>query len=314
MKHVRKLIMMVVSLFVVIALLSCTQLFEPKNPKVSVVLSSGQENGEKGVASFVYQPVDLFGIDFDLLKKSDAPWVKNIEKLEVKITKFSYRYSTGPNETKWATPTNVDKTVDLLALSSSEESWLTFDIPKGAVILAIAFEITQATVTINGTNYPVTIPSASAKIVLKNLNWSINEDGQVILSIDWSKSIIKVSTNYLLVPRVAYRWRGSLKNLWAIQGKISRSDGTPPNEPLLIELYEGETTSSTPMTLKILPVKKAGEFYLGKYKPGKYTIVVWKNLTFTYEDTEISISGTEATKTTFDHGKTSATTILNLKY
>ena len=71
-----------------------------------------------------------------------------------------------------ATPTIVEKEVDLVNLTD-EATWLTFDIPNGAVIVALAFEVTQATVTINGTNYAVTIPLDKAKIVVPNLNWQV---------------------------------------------------------------------------------------------------------------------------------------------
>lgn len=307
----RKLIFAMAIVLVILLTFSCTQLFEPTTSKISVAISSGQEDSKESFESL--QRIKTLDSQ-ELLKREEAAWVKNIEKLEVKVSKFSYKYSTGPAESKWATPTSVNKIVDLISLSATETDWLTFNIPKGAVILAISFEISQATVTINETNYPVTIPSENSKIVLKNLNWEIKEDGQIILNIDWSRSIIKTTnSNYKLVPRIAYRWRSTLKNLWAIQGTIKKGD-LVPTEPLLIGLYEGEDTSATPVTLKVLPVKKNGEFYLGKYKPGTYTIVVWNELTFEYDGDEIVFSGKEATNTTFEHGKTSATTILNLKY
>lgn len=161
----------------------------------------------------------------------------------------------------------------------------------------------------------MSIPSGSAKIVLKNLNWEIKEDGQVVLNIDWSRSIVKITNStYMLVPRIAYRWRSTLKNLWAIQGTIKREDNSNPEEPLLIGLYEGEDTSATPLTLKVLPIQKAGEFYLGKYKSGTYTIVVWNELTFEYDGDEIVFSGKQVINKTFEHGKTSAITMLDLTY
>lgn len=149
------------------------------------------------------------------MNREEAPWVKDIQHLYVKVSKFSYKYSTGPGAGKWATPTIVEKEVDLVNLTD-EATWLTFDIPNGAVIVALAFEVTQATVTINGSNYPVTIPPEKAKIVIPNLNWQVkNEDAQIVLALDWTRSIVKERDGtYRLVPRVAYRWRGELKKLW----------------------------------------------------------------------------------------------------
>ncbi|HOA17853.1 MAG TPA: hypothetical protein PKI47_08075, partial [Fervidobacterium sp.] len=91
-----------------------------------------------------------------------------------------------------------------------------------------------------------------------------------------------------------------------------------PTEPLIIALYTGESTDTTPTIVKTIPVAKEGTFYLGKYDPGKYTVVLWDDLLFTVtgDSTEItfSFSAREATYTTFDHGKTSAETNLHLTY
>lgn len=143
----KRLILVLTAVLAILLTFSCTQLFEPRTSKVSVVLSSGQEDSKEGFETLVDQSIKTLDSQSELLKRSEAPWVKDIEKLEIKVSKFSYKYSTGPTESNWATPTTIDKTVDLISLSSSEIDWLTFDIPKGAVMLAISFEISQATVT-----------------------------------------------------------------------------------------------------------------------------------------------------------------------
>lgn len=307
----KKVLLIFAVVLVLVVMFSCTQISEmlSSKAKVSVVLTSGTEGEGDTTKPQEYSDVSTLGIF-----RNEAPWIKDIQKLEVKVSKFSYKYSTGPGEGKWATPTSVDQVIDLVSLDSTDISWLTFDIPKGAVIVALAFEVTQATVTINDQSYPVTIPSGKAKIVLKNMNWTINEDGEIALSIDWTRSIIKTGTDsYMLVPRIAYRWRGVLKDLWAIEGRITHN-GTAPTEPLLIGLYNGTDTTATPLVLKMIPVRREGNFYLGKHKPGEYTVVVWNNLTFTYEGTDVGFNATEATRTTFEHGKTNATTKLKLTY
>lgn len=298
-------------MLILVVMFSCTQISEmlSSKAKVSVVLTTGTEGEGDTTKPQEYSDVSTLGIF-----RNEAPWVKDIQKLEVKVSKFSYRYSTGPGEGKWATPTKVDQVIDLVSLDSTDVSWLTFDIPKGAVIVALAFEVTDATVTINDKSYSVTIPSEKTRIVLKNTNWTISEDGEIVLSIDWTRSIVETGPNsYMLVPRIAYRWRGALRDLWAIEGSVTKN-GAAPTEPLLIGLYEGTDTTATPLVLKMIPVKREGNFYLGKHKPGRYTVVVWNNLVFTYEGTDVTFNATEATRTTFDHGKTNATTQLNLTY
>ncbi len=307
----KKFLLIFAVVLVLVVMFSCTQISEilSSNAKVSVVLTSGTEGEGDTIKPQEYSDVSILGFF-----GKEAPWVKDIQKLEIKVSKFSYKYSTGPSEGKWATPTSVDQVIDLVSLASTDVSWLTFDIPKGAVIVALAFEITEATVTINGQDYSVTIPSGEAKIVLKNMNWTINENSEIALSIDWTRSIINIAPgSYILVPRIAYRWRGALKDLWAIEGSITHNN-TAPTEPLLIGLYEGTDTTAKPLVLKMIPIEKEGDFYLGKHKPGQYTVVVWNNLTFTYDGTDVTFNAAEATRTTFEHGKTNATTRLSLTY
>uniref|UniRef100_A0A7C4VXA4 DUF4382 domain-containing protein n=1 Tax=Fervidobacterium pennivorans TaxID=93466 RepID=A0A7C4VXA4_FERPE len=296
---------------IVLVLFSCSQLnlFEPRKSAVSVVLSSGVDGDGDTVKPQEYSSVNLQGI-----YREQAPWVKDIQHLYVKVSKFSYKYSTGPGAGKWATPTIVEKEVDLVNLTD-EVTWLTFDIPNGAVIVALAFEVTQATVTINGSNYPVTIPPEKAKIVIPNLNWQVKTDeSQIVLAIDWTRSIIKIGPeSYMLVPRVAYRWRGELKKLWAIYGDILINDATP-TVPLLIGLFEGTDTTATPTVLKMRRPRDDAYFWLGKHPAGTYTVVVWDNGTWYWDGDRYSIEGRKATETTFEHGKTTANTELHLRY
>jgi hypothetical protein len=259
-----------------LALSSCSQLnlFEPRKSTVSVVLSACVDGSGDSVKPQEYSSVDLQGLS----QRTEARWIKDFEHLYVRVSKFSYKYSTGPGAGKWATPTIVEKEVDLVNLTD-EATWLTFDIPNGAVIVALAFEVTQATVTINGSNYPVTIPLDKAKIVVPNLNWQVkNEDTQIVLALDWTRSIVKDrGETYMLVPRVAYRWRGELKKLWAIYGDIM-INGAAPTVPLLIGLFEGTDTSATPTVLKLRKPREDANFWLGKHPAGTYTVVVWDNI------------------------------------
>lgn len=246
---------------------------------------------------------------------------EDVEKLEVHISRFSYELSSGPGESEWATPTTTDKIVDLMTLSSTDITWLNFDVQKGAVIVGIAFQIDEATVTVEGVGHPLEIPSGSKIIKAQNLNWEISDNGRIELQIDLTKSVIKVGDKYLFIPRFGWRWRGNLRNLWAIHGDVKvlyDTTESTPTEPLFIALYTGESTDTTPTIAKTIPVAKEGIFYLGKYDPGKYTVVLWDDLSFTItgDITEItfSFSAREATYTTFEHGKTNAETNLHLTY
>lgn len=294
---------------------SCTTTQKSSQATVEVVITEGSNNGtaaqSNGMNLMSYEPLN--GNKFDV-------W-RDVEKLVVHISGFSYMVSTGPSESYWATPTNTDRTVDLMTLSATEISWLKFDVPKSTVIVGVAFRIDEATATIDGVEHGLVIPSGSKVIKAQNLNWEISDNSRVELQIDLSKSVIKILDNYFFVPRFGWHWKGGLKNLWAIHGDVKVLAGTTeatPTEPLLIALYTGESTDTTPTIVKVIPVVKEGTFYLGKYDPGKYTVVLWDDLSFTVTgdstDITISFSGREATYTTFDHGKTSAETNLHLTY
>lgn len=296
--------------FVVSSCNQLTQLFEPRKHEVTVLLNAFSES----------QPELASTNTFELFAQRDKPWVSDIEALKVKVSKFSYKYSTDLGENKWATPTTLDMVVDLVKLTTEEQEWLKFTVPDGAVILGIALEIKEATVTINGLDYPVTIPGDKKVIKIPNMNWKIGEDLILELRFDLSRSIFrrakgnngKVEYEYILIPNFGWRWRSDLKNLWAILGTITINN-QKPQEPLYVVLFEGETPTSTPLVAQFLPVRKEGQFYLGKHRKGKYTIIVYDDLDFEYTEAGVKVSGRKAYQDTFDHGKTSATTNLTIK-
>ncbi|HPT58958.1 MAG TPA: hypothetical protein PLD16_03935 [Fervidobacterium sp.] len=309
--------MFIVFSFVLLLLfvVSCTTAPESSKTTVSVVITEGSSDEP------TTQSNDANLMSYGTLNGDRFDVWEDAEKLEVHISGFSYMVSTGPGESEWATPTKTDKTVDLMTLSSTDITWLNFDVQEGTVIVGIAFQIDEATITVNGQDHPLEIPSGSKIIRAQNLNWEISDDGRIELQIDLTKSVIRAGDKYHFIPRFGWRWRGNLRNLWAIHGDVKALSGTTestPTEPLLIALYTGESTDTTPTIVKTIPVAKEGTFYLGKYDPGKYTVVLWDNLSFTItgDSTEItfSFSAREATYTTFDHGKTSAETNLHLTY
>ncbi|GEM_PF-518404 len=306
------------SVLLILFVVSCTPTPEASEATVSVVITEGSsdEPDEPTVQSndanlMSREPLNGYGFDV---------W-EDAEKLEVHISGFSYKLSSGPGESEWATPTKTDKTVDLMTLSSTDITWLNFDVQKETVIVGIAFQIDEATITVAGEEHPLEIPGESKIIKAQNLDWEISDNGRIELQIDLTKSVLRIGSEYRFIPRFGWRWRGNLRNLWAIHGDVkvlSDTTESTPTEPLFIALYTGESTDTTPTILKTIPVAKEGIFYLGKYDPGKYTVVLWDDLSFTLtgDSTEIalSFSAREATYTTFDHGKTNAGTNLHLIY
>ncbi|HPC24663.1 MAG TPA: hypothetical protein PLQ59_04100 [Fervidobacterium sp.] len=309
--------MFIVFSFVLLLLfvVSCTTTPEASKATVSVVITEGSSDEP------TVQSNDANLMSYGTLNGDRFDVWEDAEKLEVHISGFSYMVSTGPGESEWATPTKTDKTVDLMTLSSTDITWLNFDVPKGTVIVGIAFQIDEATITVAGEEKPLEIPGGSKIIRAQNLNWEISQESTIELQIDLTRSVVEFLGKYYFIPQFGWHWRGGLRNLWAIHGDVkvlSDTAESTPTELLIIALYTGESTDTTPTIVKTIPVAKEGTFYLGKYDPGKYTVVLWDDLSFTItgDSTEItfSFSAREATYTTFDHGKTSAETNLHLTY
>jgi len=130
--------MFIVFSFVLLLLfvVSCTTTPESSKATVSVVITEGSSD-EPTTQSNDANLMSYGTLNGHVFNVWDA------EKLEVHISGFSYMVSTGPGESEWATPTKTHKTVDLMTLSSTDITWLNFDVPKGTVIVGIAFQIDE---------------------------------------------------------------------------------------------------------------------------------------------------------------------------
>ncbi|SHH58134.1 DUF4382 domain-containing protein [Thermosipho atlanticus] len=228
---------------------------------------------------------------------TDKP-VSDVDKLLVHIVEFSYHYSyedaSGNEIGVWATPTNVATIVDILSLAGTEVSWLTVDIPTPATITQLRFYIDNATVTVSGVDYPVTIPNPEVKIPLINI--FVSDSGQLILDFDVLKSLNYVpgTGEYRLKPvfRPTFR-RGEV---YKISGLVTES--SMPVTSAYVALFD--TNEST--VLRTTLTKSDGHFCLGKWKNGDYVIKVYKitdlgtNITNISEDASqtVTINGEDA--------------------
>ncbi|HQQ18403.1 MAG TPA: hypothetical protein PLI33_08060, partial [Fervidobacterium sp.] len=208
--------MFIVFSFVLLLLfvVSCTTTPEASKATVSVVITEGSSDEP------TVQSNDANLMSYGTLNGDRFDVWEDAEKLEVHISGFSYMVSTGPGESEWATPTKTDKTVDLMTLSSTDITWLNFDVQEGTVIVGIAFQIDEATITVNGQDHPLEIPSGSKIIRAQNLNWEISQESTIELQIDLTRSVVEFLGKYYFIPQFGWHWRGGLRNLWAIHGDV----------------------------------------------------------------------------------------------
>ncbi|MBO8160424.1 MAG: DUF4382 domain-containing protein [Thermosipho sp. (in: Bacteria)] len=214
---------------------------------------------------------------------TDKP-ISDVDKLTVSIKEFTYHYSyediNGEEIGVWATPTNVATTVDILSLAGTEVSWLKIELPTPSTVTQLRFYIESATVTVNGTDYPVTIPNPEFKII--NPSITVVGDGQLILDFDVLRSL-KLNNNgvYKLTPVIKPILR--ISEAYNIYGLVT--ENSTPVSKALVALFD--TSEST--VLRTTFTDSDGRFCLGKWPNNEYVIKVYKDVQIPDENSEFNI-------------------------
>ncbi len=110
---------------------------------------------------------------------------------------------SGSNSVSGWIQSNTSGTVDLMSLLNVTEVIAKMNVPQNSIINMVRFNITSATITINGTKYNVTVPSGevTAHIVGNN---KVNSSSGVL--VDLSPTVVALytdnSTVFVMVPAV----------------------------------------------------------------------------------------------------------------
>ncbi len=121
---------------------------------------------------------------------TDPPQVPaGTQALWVSYSSFKVQI-TDKNGTFWE-PTNTTGSVNLFSLINFTKNLTNLSIPTNSIIDRISFNITNATITVNGTVYPVLVPSKQLSVDVKDGNRSTPSD----ILIDLTPSVTAVIAN-----------------------------------------------------------------------------------------------------------------------
>lgn len=199
---------------------------------------------------------------------TDKP-LRYIDNLWVKIGNVSYHYCFDGEEV-WKDATVTCDLFDLLTLAGTEVEFFNIDVPEDATLTQIRMSVEAATVTTNGQEFPVTIPSSEIKIPMKSI---VRDGDEMVLDFDVVQSLkVTGSGKYILRPVLIpfYRERKEYQNRYEIGGTLLASDATFVEKALVILLPEDESTF-----LRTTLTNKDGEFELGKWPEATYTISIY---------------------------------------
>jgi hypothetical protein len=133
---------------------------------------------------------------------TDPPHVPNgTTALDANYSSVAIFYTNG-TQSGWINAQGSGS-VDLLSLVNVTELVASANVPNGSVVSRARFNITAATITINGTSYPVTTPNPQ---IIANVSSAQTINGNSSILVDLSPTIITVFTNnqtlFIMVPSV----------------------------------------------------------------------------------------------------------------
>lgn len=135
-----------------------------------------------------------------LMQITDAPPELNITKALVNISDVEVHLA-GADEEGWFTVVEEAKIFDLIAIENVTEFLGTEELSVGKYT-QIRLNINEALVTINGTEYDLTIPSKTIKLV-KSFNIEPNETTTLTLDFDAQESIHSAGVDkYIMRPTI----------------------------------------------------------------------------------------------------------------
>lgn len=136
-----------------------------------------------------------------VLQITDKPDL-NIEKADVTLSNVQVHVAGAGNESGWITVVEEPKTFDLVAIKDVKTFLGEEDLAVG-MYTQIRLDVDKALVTINGTEYNLTIPSKTVKLV-RSFRIEENTTTTLTLDFDAEQSIHStgVSDQYIMRPTI----------------------------------------------------------------------------------------------------------------
>ncbi|WP_041077160.1 DUF4382 domain-containing protein [Thermotoga caldifontis] len=200
--------------------------------------------------------------------------IENVERILVTIDRILLL-----SEDATVVVSDEATTVNLLDLVGQE--LYVGSVPEGTYG-QLRFEISSATITVSGTDYPLRISSGSLKYNLQGFH--VTAGTSIVLDFDLSRSI-KVTgsatssehgnnpVQYHMTPVIHVRYG----QLYDITGRVVQNDQGLAHA--LVALFETRQPSPTAVTLthKASAHWQAGEFKLCKVQPSDYELKIYTN-------------------------------------
>ncbi len=169
---------------------------------------------------------------------TDPPYVPSgTTALDVNYSSVAVFYTSGA-QSGWINAQGSG-TVDLLSLVNVTELVANASVPNGAVISKARFNISSATITVNGTTYSVVTPDPQIVANVSYTGTSQQVNSSTSLVVDLSPTIVTVFTNnqtiFIMVPSVKAIVVGNetlrigLHSKIPIPTPIRHRFGSPPN-------------------------------------------------------------------------------------
>lgn len=166
-----------------------------------------------------------------VLQITDQPDL-GIEKAEVTISNVQVHIATEGNETGWMTVVEEAKTFDLVAIKDVE-AYLGESVLEAGKYTQIRLDVESAKVTINGTDYNLTIPSRTVKLI-KNFDIEENKTTTLTLDFDAEESVHEAGTgNYVMRPTIKVLSSDEVKV--KAEGWCTDSGGTVTTTPCCLQ-------------------------------------------------------------------------------
>ncbi|BBJ29078.1 beta strand repeat-containing protein [Athalassotoga saccharophila] len=182
-----------------------------------------------------------------------------IQHLYVTLTGFSI-HATFEGTSEWYT-SSASGTCDLTTLVGTSTKFTNITLPASAIITQIRFEVSSATIVINGNSYPLNIPSST---IYMNMN-SINalESGGVYFDFDISQSVEQTGQGYLFKP-VIHSVMGNVRS--SVIGQVMYN--SMPVPMAVVSLSNSSTVVAETYT------KPNGKFMISAVQTGNYTLTI----------------------------------------
>ncbi len=182
-----------------------------------------------------------------------------IQHLYVTLDGFSVHATFGGTSTWYTSP--ASGTYDLTTLVGTSIKFTGITLPASAMITQMRFEISSATIVVNGKSYPLNIPSSTIYIVINEIG--AMESNGVYLDFDISQSVEQTGQGYTFIP-VIHTVNGNVRA--SVAGSVMYNSAPVPMAVVFLSNSSTEVAETY--------TRPNGKFTISAVQTGIYTLTV----------------------------------------